>query len=515
MKNRLFLLSLYILLAVATSLQGKVHSIRIGDPETWSATVLSQIPMGDSVRFDKPIYLCNNGGSGGNNFAVAPHRFYTPSNQEIPNTEAYEVYQLSYQAGRFTLTNVPQNPQSHTYRRSGETILNLLARVESGHTLRYLSGTWSGNSRQDLEKGYDRAAIDAQGTHEILVCAMNCEYYLTEAFDSHSSMGPNSHAEHQKQRKKVGAALAKINADLYGLVEIQQGQGALAEIAADLTAATGRHFTYISDNSSVDGTYTKSGYVYCSDVLVPYKGMVEVNDEVKNRKKMQLFRYVADEEKQFIYSINHFKSKSGNGSGLDADQHDGQGSYNNRRIRESKAVEREYVNLALLEREPDILIMGDLNAYGMEDPITELTMHGMTDLHRYFHADSSYSYTFGGQAGYLDHALCNSTMLAQVTGMTAYHINSDENDCYTYDSSNDLSMFRCSDHDPVLVGLRLQKGGNTEVFIPLHEYDEYYDCMGRPVAESELRSGTIYIVREYGMQGNKNVFRTRKIIFRE
>jgi hypothetical protein len=39
--------------------------------------------------------------------------------------------------------------------------------------------------------------------------------------------------------------------------------------------------------------------------------------------------------------------------------------------------------------------------------------------------------------------------------MAAFHINSDEDDQYTYDKSSDRTMFRCSDHDPVLVGLRL------------------------------------------------------------
>jgi len=39
--------------------------------------------------------------------------------------------------------------------------------------------------------------------------------------------------------------------------------------------------------------------------------------------------------------------------------------------------------------------------------------------------------------------------------MVAYHINSDESDNYTYDKSNDVTMFRCSDHDPILVGLKL------------------------------------------------------------
>ena len=99
--------------------------------------------------------------------------------------------------------------------------------------------------------------------------------------------------------------------------------------------------------------------------------------------------------------------------------------------------------------------MGDLNAYAKEDPIIMLIDGGMTDLHRYFHADSSYSYQYHGQLGYLDHALCNSTMLTQVTGMAAYHVNSDESDNYTYDKSSDLTMFRYSDHDPVLVGLKL------------------------------------------------------------
>jgi hypothetical protein len=105
--------------------------------------------------------------------------------------------------------------------------------------------------------------------------------------------------------------------------------------------------------------------------------------------------------------------------------------------------------------------MGDLNAYAMEDPIKVLREGGMIDLHRAFHADSSYSYVYHGQAGYLDHALCNSTLYPHVTGMVAYHINSDESDSYTYDKSNDQTMFRCSDHDPVLVGLRLDSVHNT------------------------------------------------------
>jgi hypothetical protein len=58
--------------------------------------------------------------------------------------------------------------------------------------------------------------------------------------------------------------------------------------------------------------------------------------------------------------------------------------------------------------------------------------------------------------------------------MVAYHINSDESDKYTYDKSNDNSMFRCSDHDPIIVGLRLDSTATAipEVIVP--EMTIYY-----------------------------------------
>jgi hypothetical protein len=99
--------------------------------------------------------------------------------------------------------------------------------------------------------------------------------------------------------------------------------------------------------------------------------------------------------------------------------------------------------------------MGDLNSHAKTTPVLIFTDNGMIDLHRAFHADSSYSYMFGGKASYIDHALCNSSLYGQITGMAGYHINSDEDDSYTYDKSSDRTMFRCSDHDPILVGLKL------------------------------------------------------------
>jgi len=416
----------------------QIH-VTIDDPEYWTVSNLAPY-VGERVIFDTPLIVTSNY----NTLYVSPRRIFSATNQCIPMSDEYNMLLALNAEGSIQLTGVSG------YHRMGEKIYNLEADVLMG-SLKMISGEWRGNTRADLETTLPD--IDQRGKHDLLICGMNLEYYLVEQF---SSPGPRDSYEHQKQRAKVSKALAKINADIYGLVEIQQGDNAMREIAEDLTENTGRPFSFIPDKSGASGTYTKSSFVYCTDKVEPVGAIQEIESGVSNRKKMQAFRELATGE-MFIYSINHFKAKSGNGSGPDADQGDGQGGYNATRVGEANAVINKYNKFKTSIGDEDILIMGDLNAYGKEDPITTFTKQQFTDLHRYFHADSSYSYTYRSEAGYLDHALCNASMLPQITGMNAFHINSDENDKYTYDKSDDRTMFRCSDHDPVLVGIKLNK----------------------------------------------------------
>ena len=437
---------IWILIAItcinAVSIAATV--VHIANPETWTYAELSNY-VGKTVQFDVPFYVCNNY----NGITISPRRIFQPTNQAFPLSNEYHTILSLNAQGTITLSNVSG------YHRLGERLHNLTVKVNSSTNVSLISCDWQGNSRQELEQGYNLNAINMRGEHTLLVCCMNLEYYLVENISSsNGSMGPNTQSEHQKQRAKVSKALAKINADLYGFVEIERGQSALAEIASDLTKNTGRQFTYINDGGSARGTYTKSGFVYCSDILKPYGKLRENNTGVSERKKTQAFQEIATGEK-FLFSVNHFKAKSGNGYGDNANQGDGQGSFNGDRVREAQSLLSNYISDRNYYGDDNILIMGDLNAYAMEDPITVLREGGMIDLHRTFHADSSYSYVYHGQAGYLDHALCDSTLFPSVTGMVAYHINSDESDSYTYDKSSDQTMFRCSDHDPVLVGLRL------------------------------------------------------------
>ena len=217
----------------------------------------------------------------------------------------------------------------------------------------------------------------------------------------------------------------------------------------------------IDDGSKPNGTYTKAGYVYDANKLRPIGALQEFKGGGSSTIRAERHKMICLEEiatgERFIFSVNHFKAKSGSGYGRDADQGDGQASFNGGRTDEAESVVSYYkTRYSPAIKEKDILIMGDLNAYAKEDPITLFLENGMIDLHRAFHADSSYSYQYSARAGYLDHALCNNTLYRQVTGMCGFHINSDEDDRYTYDGAwSDNTMFRCSDHDPVIVALKL------------------------------------------------------------
>lgn len=462
------------------------EEITISNPNTWTYSEL-QRHIGKTVTFKTPFYVCNNYNS--SSYTISPRRIYQATNQALPlSTEYNSILSLNAQ-GTVSLSGVS------SYHRLGERLYNLKVKVNSATNLSLVSCDWRGNTRAELEQGYDSKAVNMLGKASVVVCCMNLEYYLTSSFGT--GYGPQSQAEHNKQRTKVSKALAKINADLYGFVEIQQGQGALAEIAADLTKNTGRKYSYVNDEGSVNGSFTKSGFVYCSDVLEPYGEIRENNSGVKERKKTQAFVEKASGAK-FLFSVNHFKAKSGRGSGDNEDKGDGQGSFNGDRVREAQSVLANYTRDCAYYYDNDILIMGDLNAYAMEDPITVLREGGMIDLHRAFHADSSYSYTYRGQLGYLDHALCNATMLPQVTGMVAYHINSDESDDYTYDKSNDQTMFRCSDHDPIIVGLQLDSTATYTPEITNPAVSIYYDMNHYPYIHHA--EGGYYIVYQWDGQ---------------
>jgi len=176
----------------------------------------------------------------------------------------------------------------------------------------------------------------------------------------------------------------------------------------------------------------------------------------------------------FTVVVNHFKSKGSDCNDVgDPDLGDGQGNCSQTRRLAAEALVDWLAADPTGSGDPDFLIMGDLNAYAQEDAIDEIkagsddivgTSDDFTNLIAHFQGLYAYSYTFDGQAGYLDHALANASLLTQVTGAADWHINSDETDVLDYDTSfkpieqealYEVNAYRTSDHDPVVVGLNL------------------------------------------------------------
>ncbi len=191
--------------------------------------------------------------------------------------------------------------------------------------------------------------------------------------------------------------------------------------------------------------------------------------------------------------VNHLKSK-GSACFEDypdyatADPLDGQGHCNALRVSAAKVLGEHLKDLA-----GDLLLIGDMNAYGMEDPIRVLTDYdpaaqarqimsasfttlagqpfeesgsalgkgyGLTNLNTRFHGTDTYSYSYEGELGNLDHALANPSLAAKVIGIEDWHINSAESNFFEYGSkySGQLAKsegpFSASDHDPVLVAIQ-------------------------------------------------------------
>ena len=431
MKTRLGIL--FAVLFVGQLALAQVH-ITVDNPDSWTAEALRPY-IGQTVIFDVPMVICANANG---NYVVSPWRRFQPESHGLSGSDDYRSTVRINSSCMMNLSGVDENGYR---RRCGEKIIGLRATVNSTTSLTMKGGTWSGNTRADLEN-----RLPELGDYRLLVCGFNLEnYYMTMG-----SMGAQTEAQHAIQRQKVSKALKRINADIYGLVELQQGDEAIAEIVADLNKnLPERNYQYFHDGAS--GTFQKVDYVYDANVVKPISSSpAETNVEVQNRKKMMCFIEIATGER-FIYSINHFKAMN------TGDEE--------RRVNEAKAVMKLYNSYrqARSVADKDVLIMGDLNCYAFTRPIQAFTENGFIDLHRAFHADSSYSYMFGGMASYIDHAIVNATIYKQITGMSGYHINSDEDDRYTYDKSGDPSMFRCSDHDPVLVGLKLD---STAVYDP-------------------------------------------------
>lgn len=372
--------------------------------------------------------------------------------------------------------------------RAGDTVANLTGVIDYGLV------TSSGTGPRDYKlhptatpaftRDNPRTAAPASVGGNLKVASFNVLNYFTTFTDGNTASGQtgqgctvggstlasncrgaNSAAEFARQQAKIVAALKAVNADVVGLMEIQNnGTVAVQNLVNAMNVAYGSNaYAAITNLNGSTGTDAiRVAMIYKPAAVTPVGTAISDGDAIHNRPPLAQTFQAANGEK-FSVIVNHFKSKSCSAAaGADADQNDGQACYNDRRVQQATALLGFIETVKTNAGDSDVLVIGDLNAYGMEDPITTLTGSGLTNAISRYIADP-YSYTFDGESGYLDHALASASLTDQVTGVAEWHINTDEPSVIDYNTEfkpQDLysaSPYRASDHDPVIVGLQLMK----------------------------------------------------------
>ncbi len=284
--------------------------------------------------------------------------------------------------------------------------------------------------------------------------------------------GANSLAEFQRQRAKIVEALATINADAIGLMEIQNNGTVAAQNLVDAlnTKVGAGVYAVVPDPAAGTGTDAiKVAMIYKPGKLSPVGASQTDMDSVFSRPPLAQ-TFAAANGERFSLVVNHLKSKgSCPASGLDADQGDGQGCWNDTRVQQARRLRPFIANLQISSASNDVLLVGDLNAYAQEDPVFELTSNGFIDEIGRFNA-AGYSYVFDGGAGRIDHALSTPSLSAKVSRAVHWHINADEQLAHDYNlefkqpacascapDPYAVSPYRSSDHDPVVLGFNLYK----------------------------------------------------------
>ncbi len=291
--------------------------------------------------------------------------------------------------------------------------------------------------------------------------------------------GADTQAEFDRQWPKTVAAVLGLDADVIGVNEIENdGYGpdsAIAHLVDRLNDATAPGTYAFIDVDAGTGRVNaagtdaiKVGMLYRPAAVTPVgttaaldtEAFVNGGDSAPRSRPSIAQAFETVDGARFIVDVNHLKSK---GSACDAPAaNDGQGNCNDVRTAATTELAAWLASDPTGTGDEDVLIVGDLNSYALEDPIDVLLDAGYVNLVAE-HVEDPYSYVFDGQWGYLDYALGSETAAEQVAGVVEWHINSDEPSVLDYNTNFKpaaqlttlyaADRFRVSDHDPIVVGL--------------------------------------------------------------
>ncbi|KHT59580.1 nuclease [Alteromonas macleodii] len=451
-----------------------------------------------------------------------------PSDVAAPLSEAYAAAEEASETSLLTIedNSSSQYPDALNYfpTFSYANAIRIGDTVSASGPLNYSFGTYRINPSDVIEVTSSREANPVVTEGNLSIATFNVLNYFNGevdengdvTFDYDQNRGANDELAFELQQGRIVEAIVNLNADVVGLMEIENDgfgedsaiQSLVNAINAELGETEQYSFIATSDGSAIGTDAITVGLLYKASVVTPEGDAMVVampeqqidEDSLARMRPSLLQSFVhAESSKSFLVAVNHFKSK---GSQCAEDVAEApseittiQGSCNALRVSAAITLGNALSDESLPERK---VILGDLNAYSAEDPVAVLTDYtpesrgytittavntgmdegssvdvessfGYHNLAEEFDAEG-FSYWFYGteQVGSLDHVLASEAMLADAIDGAHWNINSVEAYQLQYDQAlryypdedgyafTDVGPFRSSDHDPFIATFDLQ-----------------------------------------------------------
>ncbi|ALS98768.1 ExeM/NucH family extracellular endonuclease [Lacimicrobium alkaliphilum] len=413
---------------------------------------------------------------------LASERQYVPTNLYLPGSAEAQELQQRNQLNRIQLLdlNEQEYPAEIIYPgeglradntlRVGDQVIavtGILQVEEEGITLQPLS-------QPEFIRANPRLPTPELKDGDLRIASLNVLNLFNgdgQGGEFPTPRGADKAEEYQRQLDKLVASVTAMDADIIGLMELENDGfdkfSAIAQLTQALNQAAGENrYAFVDAGGPLGDDVIAVGLLYRPQVISAISAPMINSDTIFDRPPLaQVFQHKGSGE-VFTVVVNHFKSKGSchKAEGQDKDQGDGQGCFNAKRETQANRLIEWLDTEPVLKASGNQLVIGDLNAYAKEDPVRAFISEGYKDLVGTFSGKKAYSYVYRGQSGYIDHALANPQMFARVVDASVWHINADEPRALDYNTENKTpeqvqalyapDSYRGSDHDPVLISIK-------------------------------------------------------------
>ena len=386
------------------------------------------------VVLTTPLVVC---GSFYDSLVLAPERLFCPEERASGLADGDSTVYWNLVASNKKHSVVVHCKNAYYDVRSGDVVRQLQARVTSERHL------VTGKPVRTRHQARQRLARPLKG--ELRVVGANIENYFADLGGYATKR--TTPAQQAMKTRKIVQAMKAMHADIFALCEMQVGNKAPEMLLAELNKK-GHKYAFVSmPLSNMDRI--GGCFLYDTERVRPYEAPLSAYRDTANhyygRMFAQGFEDLATGER-FIINVNHLKSKR-----------PGRGNYDThlKRMQNTDSI------LALLPQaverfgDEDVLLLGDYNCYTQELPIQTLVRAGYADMLPLGNS-TDYSYSFKGEAGYLDRCFASPSMAAQIVKVQPWHINADWYYSHGAYKMKDKSMHRYADHDPIIVDIKLK-----------------------------------------------------------